>query len=111
MDPTDTSVQLTRLLRYTQLIAALVTIYDHLCTVDYESKPWTSSKISFVLTRYIGDLFVILQKLLTYYVENLVFFFPSVIEDSCLDAQRILPWVTLLLLYLSQCSCFLLGFK
>ncbi|KAF9011446.1 hypothetical protein BDQ17DRAFT_1346260 [Cyathus striatus] len=48
------------------LIFTLITLYDHVCTVDAEvkyiwRKRWSSSKILFIATRYIGDLFVIFQ--------------------------------------------------
>ncbi|KAF8980138.1 hypothetical protein BDQ17DRAFT_1439094 [Cyathus striatus] len=53
MDDAVTSAQTVRLLRSTQLIAALITLYDHACTLDAEvkyiwNKSWNSSKILFI---------------------------------------------------------------
>ncbi|KAF8981929.1 hypothetical protein BDQ17DRAFT_843245 [Cyathus striatus] len=84
MNELATVAQMFSLMRYTQTISTSITLYDHLCTVDAEvkyiwvrffrtsyfnfstsvyptlqGKRWSSSKILFIATRYIGDLLVI----------------------------------------------------
>ncbi|KAF9011445.1 hypothetical protein BDQ17DRAFT_1322317 [Cyathus striatus] len=42
------SAHMFRLLRCTQIISTLITLHDHVCTVDAEKKRWSSSKILFI---------------------------------------------------------------
>ncbi|KAF8995588.1 hypothetical protein BDQ17DRAFT_1330519 [Cyathus striatus] len=59
MDEPANILQMFRLMRYTQTISTFITLYDHVCTLDAEGKRWSSSKILFIATRYIGDLDVL----------------------------------------------------
>ncbi|KAF8975030.1 hypothetical protein BDQ17DRAFT_1441676 [Cyathus striatus] len=64
MDEPANILQMFRLMRYTQTISTFITLYDHVCTLDAEAKyiwgkRWSSSKILFIATRYIGDLDVL----------------------------------------------------
>ncbi|KAF9000437.1 hypothetical protein BDQ17DRAFT_673751 [Cyathus striatus] len=93
-----TGVQMVRILRCTQLVATLITLYDHACSIDAEvkyiwsSKSWNSSKILFVATRYIGDIFVIFQWYTAFLLKSV----------STTKIFRIVPWGTSLLIYLCQ---------
>ncbi|KAF8989785.1 hypothetical protein BDQ17DRAFT_419858 [Cyathus striatus] len=87
------------ILRYTQSISAIITLYDHLCTIDSEvqyiwSKPWMSSKILYIATRYAGDLFISFQWYTTFQSQH---------SQSVCDATfYIIPWVFSLSLYFCQ---------
>ncbi|KAF9000463.1 hypothetical protein BDQ17DRAFT_674543 [Cyathus striatus] len=89
-----------RLLRIMQLTSTLIALYDHVCTIDIEveyiwSKPWASSKILFLLTRYIGDLLLIFE----WYT---AFLLPSVSRNVGVAIDRIASWGNLLPLFLCQ---------
>ncbi|KAF8995590.1 hypothetical protein BDQ17DRAFT_1519900 [Cyathus striatus] len=93
---TNTSAHVIVLFRCMQTIAALVTLYDHACTIDVESKPWNSSKIFFVISRYTGDS--ILIGMLHFLQDRLRVHF-CILYNSMGDLLSIIPMSSRLILW------------
>ncbi|KIK08559.1 hypothetical protein K443DRAFT_562861 [Laccaria amethystina LaAM-08-1] len=87
------------LVHYAQVAATVVTLYDHIITLDLEaeliwSKRWSKSKILFLICRYFGD------GLLIY--DSLVFLERNISQKVCLIGFGIINCWAVLIIWTSQ---------
>lgn len=87
------------LVQYAQIAATVVTLYDHVITLDLEaeliwSKRWSKSKILFLICRYFGD------GLLIY--DSLVFLERNISQKFCLIGFGIINSGAVLIIWTSQ---------